>query len=34
VVDATGGSPVSFRNVATLGYRTAAFSASNRRNEF
>lgn len=34
VVDVTGASPVAFRNVATLGYRSAAFSASNRRNEF
>lgn len=33
VVDATGGSPVSFRNVATLGYRNATFSNSSRRNE-
>ncbi len=34
VADVTGASPVFFRNVATLGYRTAAFSNSNRRNEF
>lgn len=33
VVDITGAAPVSFRNEAPLGYRSAAFSNSNRRNE-
>ncbi|HVG14853.1 MAG TPA: SusC/RagA family TonB-linked outer membrane protein [Chitinophagaceae bacterium] len=33
VTDATGTTPVLFRNITTLGYRGASFSNSNRRNE-